>query len=194
VCTFNTLLLPASTDLDAVNEVASATLHQTFEPQGNAAIEAAVGDVIAGGPPAGGGARSYVKRGNCDCGSGLARVARPTDTDPTDRELRKLRSDGWSEAKIRRWLDQRAATQQKRRVEYEARHGGLPASAAAWAAFVGRLLDEGLAPWVGLFTHEYRGSVATERIEIGAVRRHVGISVEQIGEIEEDVAFVFVAG
>lgn len=183
MCTFNTLVLPASADLDEVNVVATEVLHQTFTPQGNAAIETAIGRD----------ARSFVKSTDCDCGSGLGRTARPTDAGPSERELRKLRSDGWSEAKIRRWLDQRGATQQKRELEYEARHGGVPAGATAWMTFVSRILDEGLAAWVGLFTHDYRGSVATERIEVGAVRRFVGVSVEQIGEIEEDIPFVFTA-
>ena len=185
MCTFNTLLLPDVADLDTINEVASELLHQTFTRQDNAAIEVAVGSD----------ARSFVKDSpNCDCGSGLARVARPTDPGPTDRELRKLRSDGWSDAKICRWLDQRASTQKKRALEYESRHGGVPASATAWTNFVSRLLDHKHASWVGLFTHEYRGSVRTERIEVGAARRVVGISIEQVGEIEEDVPFVFVAG
>ncbi len=183
MCTFNTLVLPASSDLDEVNPVATEVLHQAFTPQGNAAIETAFGRA----------ARSFVKSADCDCGAGLGRVARPTDAGPTERELRKLRSDGWSEAKIRRWLDQRGATQQKRGLEYEARHGSVPASATAWMTFVSRILEERLAPWVGLFTHDYRGSVATERMEVGAVRRVVGVSVEQIGEIEEDVPFVFSA-
>ena len=180
MCSFNTLLLPASANLDAVNAIARETLHQTFTAQGNEAIEKAVGQ----------GARSYVKAGlHCDCGSGLARISRPRDSGPTDRELRKLRADGWSETKIQRWLDQRAATLEKREAEYEARHGGLPANVAAWTEFVQKILDD-LAPWVGLFTHDYRGSVQTERIDFGAVRR-LAISVEHIGEIEADVPFVF---
>ncbi len=183
MCTFNTLVLPASADLDEVNVVATEVLHRAFMPQGNAAIEAAFSRD----------ARSFVKSTDCDCGSGLGQAARPTDAGPSERELRKLRAEGWSEAKIRRWLEQRNTTQQKRELAYDARHGGVPASATAWMTFVSRILEERLAPWVGLFTHDYRGSVATEQIEVGAVRRFVGVTVEQIGEIEEDVPFVFSA-
>ena len=182
MCTFNTLLLPASAPLEAINEIARETLHQTFVLQGNASIEAAVAA-----------ASSYVKHGNCDCGSELWKASRPQDSGPSERELNKLRADGWSQTKIDRWLAQRTANQVKREAEYERKHGGTPVHAAQWAGFVRRVLEERLAPWVGLFTHVYRGAIATERIEVGPVRRFAGVTVEQIAEIEVDVPFVFAA-
>lgn len=62
MCTFHTLLLPAATDLDAVNVLARDLLHRQFRPQGHAALERAVADD----------ARSYVKADDCDCGMELA--------------------------------------------------------------------------------------------------------------------------
>lgn len=176
MCTFNTLLLPASVQLAAVNAIAREALGQTFTPQENVTIERAVAAD----------ARSFVRDTDCDCGMGLA--ARP-DATPPDRELRKLRAAGWSDAKIQRWVDQRAATQQKRHRQHQANRP----QAAEWAAFVRRILDERLAPWVGLFTHDYEGSVKTESIEIAGARRFVGVTADQVEMIEEDVPFVFAA-
>jgi hypothetical protein len=183
MCTYNTLLLPVSTSLEAVNAVASKVLRQTFTAQGNQAIEHAVAAD----------ARSFVKDGTCcDCGMGLAKSPPPPPPPEVapDRELRRHRRDGWSEVKIRRWLDQRASVQLKRKVEYEHRGQG-GADISVWTEFVRRLLDEQLSPWVGLFTHEYRGSLDTERIAVGAVRRFIGATPEQLAEIEEDIPFVF---
>ncbi len=180
MCTFNTLLLPASASLAQVNEVARETLRQTFEAQGNASIEAAAGPD----------ARSFVRTGGCDCGAGLAKLARPVDAGPMERGLRKLRAEGWSEAKIERWKAQRAATQDKREALASRRHDGVRASAEAWAELVRRILEQGV-PWVGLFTHDYHGSIANERIACGAARRHAGVAAEQLLELEADVPYVF---
>jgi hypothetical protein len=183
MCTFNTLVLPAPASIERVNEIARATLRQTFAAQGNESIEAAVGR----------GARSFVRDGGyCDCGAGLAKIARQVDAGPTERELRKLRADGWSVAKIERWKAQRAATHQKREAVAEGQHAGTRAIAEVWAELLRRTLEERVAPWVGVLTHEYRGSIANERIAC-TVQRLAGVTVEQLGEVEEDVVYVFAA-
>jgi hypothetical protein len=181
MCTFNTLLLPASAQLDAVNVIAHATLGHRFMPQGHAAIEdAAAPD-----------ARSFIKNNGCDCGMGLAERATNASHAPSDRELRKRRAEGWSEAKIERWLAQRKVTRERHEQEHHRRGEAHRDQARRWTAFVRRILDEGVAAWVGLFTHEYQGSVHSERISIAGVRKFVGVTDEQVSLLEEDIPFVF---
>src|SRR5262245_7882388 len=181
MCTFNTIVLPRAASLEAFERIALDSLHLRFVPQDNRAIEAAIADD----------ARSFVKDGYCDCGMGLARLAAPPDAATTDRELRRLKAQGWSDARIARWREQREAGATRRQADF-AKHGrGAPPHVSEWTATVRRLLDERVAAWVGLFTHEYRGDITTERVVVREVRRFVGASEEAIGAIEEDVAFVF---
>lgn len=183
MCTFNTLLLPGSVRVEAVNTIAHETLGPTFISQGNQSIERAVAAD----------ARSYIKGKFCDCGMGLAERLPATTGAPIGRELRKLRAAGWGDAKIQRWIEQRSAARQEHAAQRDQPHQASKAQAGVWAAFVRRILDERLSPWVGLFTHDYHGSVHTERIEIGDVRRFVGVTADEIDMIEEDVPFVFAA-
>src|SRR2546423_1121795 len=48
-------------------------------------------------------------RGQCDCGTSLGSLSRPEANKVIsyDRELKKFRKQGWSEAKIERWLEQK---------------------------------------------------------------------------------------
>jgi len=180
MCTFNTLVLPRSTSIDDVNRVAADALGQQFAPQNNASIEAAFGAD----------AQSFVKAsGHCDCGMGLTKLAAPADD--LERDLRRLEAAGWSEGKIERWREQRAAASARREAAFANRGGGAPPYAAQWTAFVRRLLDERVVAWVGLFTHTYRGSYTSERIAVSEVRKHAGVSEERLAEIEEDIGFVF---
>jgi hypothetical protein len=183
VCTFNTLLLPASVGIEAVNPIAHEVLGLTFTAQGNLTIERGVAaDAL-----------SYIKDKHCDCGMGLAERPPALKRAPTDREVRKLRLAGWGDAKIQRWIAQRTATQQKHAAERDRHHEASLAKADEWAAFVRRVFEERLSPWVGLFTHDYHGSVHTERIDIENVRRFVGVTAEQVALMEQDVPFVFAA-
>ncbi len=174
MCTFNTLLLPASTSLDRVNAVARELGWGLFAAQGNPSIEAAVADAL-----------SYVRAdGGCDCGSGLATA----DTTPyigwSDGEVRKLNADGWSATKIERWKAQREAARAK------VANPAQPTVPAQWCTLLERLLDGRIAAWVGVFTHDYRGALGS-RITCKPVQRFSGVTVDRLSAIETDVPYVF---
>jgi hypothetical protein len=180
MCTFNTLLLPASASIERVNELSRELLRQTFTVQGNASIEAAVGRD----------ARSFAKEKHCDCGMGLAKAPPPPPpkTGPMKRKLRKLRARGWTEARLARWQAGPTAT-----PETHVEHPSDPSPVAEkWAVLVRRILDERIAAWVGVLTHGYHGSIATERIKCTA-KKVVGVPAKQFEEIEEDIVYVFAA-
>lgn len=107
MCTYNTLLLPGSMHIDPVNELARDELGRLFAIQGHVGIEQAISED----------AKSYIKDKHCDCGMGLARRKALVPIEPaTEQDLKKLRSKGWSNAKIERWLAQRKATLEKQKL------------------------------------------------------------------------------
>jgi len=133
VCTFNTLLLPASAPLDRVNALAREVVGHGFVVQGHVALESAVATD----------ARTYITDGQCDCGSELARPP---------RSPRTRKRAGWSQAKIERWFAQQAAkvgpTPQARWAELI--RGILARELAAWAGvftheYSGAVHDEVIA-------------------------------------------------
>jgi hypothetical protein len=169
MCTFHSLVLPAATSLDAVNALATDIVGSSFVAQRNASIERAF-------PSA---ARSYVRNASCDCDEELARgSARALRWH--GRRTRKRRA-GWSEAKIERWYAQQIAALGISERDASAR----------WRELVGRMLDGRLAPWVGLLTHVYHGSVSDEVVAMAPARRFAGVTAECFARIEYDVPFVF---
>lgn len=65
---------------------------------------------------------------HCDCGTAVGSLAlqRTAKVLSYDREVMKLRKQGWSEAKIRRWLEQKEQTKERHRREDEALARGGP--------------------------------------------------------------------
>jgi hypothetical protein len=170
MCTFHSLVLPAAPSLDAVNALATDILGHSFVEQRNASIERAFA----------GKARSYVRNDRCDCGEEFARGSAQAPRG-SDGRARKARA-GWSQAKIERWYAQRIA----------ARHETSERDAAArWRELVGRMLDGRLAPWVGVLTHVYQGSVSDEVVVAAPARHFAGVTVECFARIEYDVPYVF---
>lgn len=170
MCTFHSLVLPAATSLDAVNALATDILGRSFVAQRNASIERAFAAE----------ARSYVRNDGCDCGEELTRASARA-LRRSDGRARKARA-GWSQAKIERWYAQQIA----------ARHGTSERDVAAqWRELVGRMLDGRLAPWVGVLTHVYHGSVSDEVVVVAPARRCTGVTVECFARIEYDVPCVF---
>jgi len=83
---------------------------------------------------------------HCDCGTALGSLTRQARAQGLsyDREVEKSRKQGWSEAKIKRWLEQKEQTQERHRREDEA----LAVSGAdsqRWLAFLNKEID-----WVNI--------------------------------------------
>jgi len=81
---------------------------------------------------------------HCDCGTALGSLTRQARAQGLsyDREVEKFRKQGWSEAKIKRWLEQKEQTQERHRREDEA----LAEDQAEDRHRVGVLDDLGLVP------------------------------------------------
>jgi hypothetical protein len=132
-------------------------------------------------------------RKHCDCGTALGLLNRegPTKELSYDRELKKFRKQGWSEAKIERWLEQKEQTKERHRREDEAVAEGSGPELDRWIAFLNDLIASGPSPKVGLLLHWYHGSLEGERIDIKR-RERVRLSEinpERLMKIEEDVLY-----
>jgi hypothetical protein len=129
----------------------------------------------------------------CDCGTALGSLHDQTSAKPIDygMQVRKFQKQGWSKAKIQRWLDEKEQTKTRhlRKDAASAKAGALEID--RWIALLNELINIRQIPAVGILLHWYHGSVESERIKIK--RRHrvklAEITPEWLMRIEEDVLY-----
>lgn len=136
-------------------------------------------------------------RGYCDCDTALGSL-NPRDIYESvsyERELKKFRKQGWSEAKIKRWLEQK--DQAKERYMHEARRRAEESAneAGPWVDFITSLLRSGYTPRIGLLLHMYGGSISGARINIlGREKvRLSDLNSELLMRMKEDLLYEFVS-
>src|SRR5262245_20142392 len=81
-------------------------------------------------------------RKHCDCGTALGSLnqQQARKVSSYDRELKKFRKQGWSEAKIQRWLEQKEQTKERhRREDAVLAEGGAP-ELDRWIEFLNNLI------------------------------------------------------
>lgn len=129
-------------------------------------------------------------RGSCDCGTPIGSRRTVGRDEPHARELAKLRKRGWSEAKIRRWLEQKRETRERSERQADAAARSRTPEAAEWVALLADVL--GHAARVGLLLHWYRGGIDSERITLEReVVPRVELTAERLLSMREDVIYEF---
>ena len=135
-------------------------------------------------------------RKHCDCGTALGSLTHQTPTKRLsyDRDVKKLRKQGWSETKVNRWLEQKEQTRERHRREDEALAKGGGAELERWLEFLNHLLKAKVADKFGLLLHWYHTSVESERIKIQRTEsvKLPDVNAELLMRIEEDVLYEFV--
>jgi hypothetical protein len=180
VCHYLTAALPEGADLPALRPILK-THGQPLIPLNNPWVEAQLPEGMAYYSAAG----KY-----CDCGTAVGWLARQDPVEPASHSAR-LRWRGWSEARVERWLQEKARAQEKRERE---RQGGTPhEEAERWAAFIRALLVEGGLACFGLLLHWYSGAPETERLRLRDTRVSPP-GADAILWIEEDVLTLFKPG
>jgi hypothetical protein len=191
MCYFITLVFPNGTDLDDVRfaagddvrralglallSIENKSLRRYLQPDDLSVLRS------------GGGAA-------CDCGTALGSVRRAsrhkTDDDHQSanriyQKAEKLRRDGWSDAKVERWIAQKQAA--------AARPQEGVAGLSDWELLLSRVLDSGAAPRIGLVLHWYTGLIEDEPISLErtTVKRN-DITLDLLADIDEDVLYEFV--
>lgn len=135
-------------------------------------------------------------RGHCDCGTALGSLNNPAASEMAsyERELKKFRKQGWSEAKIKRWLEQKEQTKERHLREDEARAQGSTPELDQWVDFITDMLTSGRTRGIGLLLHMYQRGVESERIDLlGKERVRVAdLTPERLLRMKEDVLYEFV--
>jgi hypothetical protein len=133
----------------------------------------------------------------CDCGTALGSLsdrvpAKAVDFEP---QVRKLRKQCLSEAKIKRWLEQKEQTKERHLREDEALAKGGDPELDRWIMLFEELINVRQIPTMGLLLHWYHGSVETERIKIQRRERLrlSEVTAERLMKIEEDVLYEIVS-
>jgi hypothetical protein len=186
MCHYITARLPQSVDADSVAPIFKLhkfAFYLISNPHVSAQLEA--GDLYV-----------LTTTGHCDCGTALGSLDVPVARDDLsfERELKRFRKQGWSEAKIARWLEQKEQTKEKHLREDEARLKGGTRELNEWVGLITNVLKSGYAPRIGLLLHMYTRGIESERISI--LRREkvklVDLSPELLMRIKEDVVYEFV--
>ena len=183
MCHYITASLPQSVDTDSVAPIFESHklgFDLISNPHVSAQLEA--GDLYL-----------LTTRSHCDCGTALGSlsVSAAPDELSYERELKKFRNQGWSEAKINRWLEQKRQTKARHLREDEARAKGSTHELNQWIRLITEVLQSGSANRVGLLLHMYHGSIESERITI--LRREkvklAELTPELLMRIKEDVVY-----
>lgn len=132
-------------------------------------------------------------RKHCDCGTALGSLnhQRAAKASSYERDLKKFRKQGWSEAKIKRWLEQKEQTKERHRREDAALAEGGGPELDRWIEFLNDLIGSDLSPRFGLLVHWYHGGIEGERIKIQRREkvRFSEVTPERLMKIEEDVLY-----
>jgi hypothetical protein len=130
------------------------------------------------------GERQYLTcRGGCDCGTVLATCEPASEADEA-REAAKLARKGWSPARIDRVLAER------RKAKARPTRGSD--SLESWTRAMNDLRRKLDLNHVGLFLHDYRGSVVDEAFEAVRVDAPIDLSpTEALAIMGEDRLMIF---
>jgi hypothetical protein len=186
MCHFITATLPRKVKLDLVAPFFES--HKLgFKPVANRHVTAQI---------EAGDAYILTTRGQCDCGTVLGSHNHADDHGSvgSERELEKLRKQGWSEAKIQRWIEQKEQTKVRNVRKEEAGARADQPLAEQWIRFITDLLESGYTSKIGLLLHLYHGGIETERIQIQSKEKVTlaELSPGQLMSMKEDVLYEFV--
>ncbi|MEM7370895.1 MAG: hypothetical protein AAF587_19930 [Bacteroidota bacterium] len=177
MCHYITAILPAHADLQAINAIGKS-YGVSFSTLGNEHIERQLQSD-----------QQYLWKESkfCDCGTSFGAFAcyQHTHPDTSLKDIKKLRKKGWSEAKIQKWLDNKARSKQKNERSEEWSKKTYEQDARVWIQFLTDLASENICGYLGLLFHWYRGGIESERIDI--VQTHE----TGIDQLNEDAIFHF---
>jgi hypothetical protein len=186
MCLYITATLPPRTRPEAIRAVVER--HRlSFEPINNPSVQAQLSR-----------GEAYVRatRSYCDCGTilGSAHTIR-SQLKSVSSKVERLKSRGWSDAKIERWLNQQGlacgsddAAEPRSEVHRVSRTSD---EGSVWTATLADLLSEGRCAHVGLLLHWYSQSWEREPVNIVRAEKHPLATVDEafLRRMEEDVLY-----
>lgn len=110
-------------------------------------------------------------RSYCDCGTALGSSHRKGGKEASmETRIEGLRSKGWGEAKITRWVEEQERIRKKNSRAEEARSARHDRSASIehWMSLLEALLDKHGYARLGILFHHYHGNQSLEDFELKA--------------------------
>ena len=179
MCIYISAIVPKNADLPRLSEIA-ASFKKDLQPFKNASIQKFLNPNES---------LFLTTRGHCDCDSaiGSSRSTRRKLRD-IDEERLKLAKKGWSHGKIERSLAQRMEQILKREEDQNSQAGK---DLENWLGFLLAALGMGKAPYVGLLTHHYSGSLGAELVPISGreIISVTNVTQATLAGINEDVIY-----
>ena len=184
MCHFITAVLPKEADAPKLDAIARKHDRQ-FEPLSNSSIEAQLRQ----------GERYFLTTlGHCDCGTSLGASVRDEFEVSRDHHtaIERLRTKGWSETKISRWIKQKQHVSDR---DDRVRSTSETSRANDWRGLIEDVLDSRLTPYMGILLHMYSGSLSA-RIHLAGRQVLVlsDLTDSTLAEIKEDVIYEFKRG
>jgi hypothetical protein len=180
MCTYINAAVPSDADVDAV----SAAIVRLKLGAGTSPGQPGSDSMIL----------SILPQKYCHCGTPLGSVTRPHFEGDTafERQLERHRKQGWSEARIRRWLEVKDHVQRRTEREYrELQRSGSDHWADTWCRFVREVLASGAASRIGLVVGEEENGY--ERPLSGQVTLPLEqLDGRQLVEMDDNVLYWFV--
>ena len=139
----------------------------------------------------------FTTHGHCDCDTVLGR-RRCEDfrTRPgiSQKDLKKLRKKGWSEAKIERWKQEVSHTIDRNKALRQEQFESRRPEAEVWLNFIRDAMAAANAPHLGIFLHFYNdGGMEDEKIRLSRSERLdlTDVSPDFLMDVEQDVLYLF---
>jgi hypothetical protein len=181
VCYFVTAVLPGHAQLSRLEAIAPRH-HRQFRLLSNASVEAQLRF----------GERYYLTTlAGCDCGTPLGALDRDRSQVRVNHDARTatLRARGWSETRVARWIEQKAAdAERKTRVQ---RLASTP-STDQWLAFLTEVLHSGATPYVGILLHWHSGPLSQRLLLHGReTLRLPELTSDGLAHLKEDTLYEF---
>lgn len=171
MCHFIKLVLPAQADVPALRDIVKRH-GRVLEPISEPRVDREL-------PP---GDKAYLTTIRCDCGTGLANRKSKRREHDEDREVVRLRREGWSEAKIQRWCEQRGeAVTRKAEAKAKSREHEVE----EWRALLSDLLETKV-DHVGVLVHW-----VTDDVRRGPVLPRASLNTETMSNLDENVLYTF---
>lgn len=134
------------------------------------------------------GEQQFVTTNACDCGTALGGLYENRGVHDHAGAISKLRSKGWSQSKIDRWLEDK----RKANANAEARDAQTaPDSLALWADVIRGLQAELNATSVGLGLHFYAGALEAEDFPVTRVVQSGAVQDQALQRMPEDTLIMF---
>ena len=179
MCHYITVYVPRDADVAAVKSVLDENKFG-FRFLENPHVQGQIGTPVL---------QILTSRKMCDCGTRLASAHQPiSGRTPSEPDVTRQRKKGWSESRIRRWLEERANAAQRQEAAKERLGSNAGRETERWVRAIGQVLDTRAAGWMGVLVHQYSRGLESERIALQRPKkiRLAALTEDTLLEMNED--------